>query len=58
VDIDYWNPFFPTSIDFPVRGLLMKFTPEGRDVLEKVISLFEVVKEIRNTPGKRAKRYS
>ncbi len=35
----------------------MKLTPEGRDVLENVISLFEVVKEIRNTPGKNRQEY-
>ena len=35
----------------------MKLTPEGRDVLENVISLFEAVKEIRNTPGKNHQEY-
>ena len=35
----------------------MKLTPEGRDVLENVISLFEAVKEIRNTPGKNRQEY-
>jgi DNA-binding transcriptional LysR family regulator len=35
----------------------MKLTPEGRDVLENVISLFEAVKEIRNIPGKNRQEY-
>jgi DNA-binding transcriptional LysR family regulator len=35
----------------------MKLTSEGRDVLENVISLFEAVKEIRNTPGKNHQEY-
>lgn len=33
----------------------MKLTSEGKDVLENVISLFEAVKEIRNTPGRTVK---
>jgi DNA-binding transcriptional LysR family regulator len=35
----------------------MKLTSEGKDVLENVISLFEAVKEIRNTPGKNHQEY-
>ncbi|OGP65033.1 MAG: hypothetical protein A2170_03015 [Deltaproteobacteria bacterium RBG_13_53_10] len=35
----------------------MKLTPEGRHVLEKVISLFEDVKEIRNTPRREQLEY-
>jgi DNA-binding transcriptional LysR family regulator len=35
----------------------MKLTPEGRNVLENVISLFEDVKEIRNTPRKEQLEY-
>jgi DNA-binding transcriptional LysR family regulator len=35
----------------------MRLTPEGRDVLENVIPLFEAIKEIRNTPGKNRQEY-